>query len=93
MPVEKTSPSIFEMLKNARVVGGLSTSMQSPDLDEDVLARAIVNQAQPSEVVLWLHDGSDPIEFSVERLQTAQLDENGSWMLPDHETLWIVPVA
>jgi hypothetical protein len=93
MTVKANNPSIFEMLKNARAVGGLSTSMQSPDLDENVLARAILNQAKPSDVALWLHDGSGPIEFTVERLQTAQLDENGSWALPDHETLWIVPAA
>jgi hypothetical protein len=82
-------PSIFLELKTATQVGGLQTSMQGPDVDNDVLSLAITGQADPAQTVLWLHSGDEPpVGFTVTQLQEARRTSRGAWELPG-ETLWI----
>jgi hypothetical protein len=88
--MEKTR-NIFEELKNATSVGGVDTSMQSPDIDADVLGRALVGQAAPEEVLLWLYETADEAQlYTVGVLQAATTeDENSCWTLPSGKPLWI----
>lgn len=83
--------NIFEELKKATAVGGVDTSMQSPDLDADVLGRALAGQASEDEVVLWLHETADEAQtYTVGVLQAATTDdESVCWTLPSGKPLWI----
>lgn len=91
MQTEANPLNIFNVLKTAKAVGGLRTSMQEPDIEEDVLERALAGQADPSEVVLCLQDGEDGENITVGELQAAQQEDSSSWKLYERETLWIVP--
>ena len=93
MQTQENPLNIFTLLKTARAVGGLRTSMQEPDLDEAVLNRALAGQADPSEVVLCLHDGEDGENITVGDLQAAQPEDSSTWKLAEKDTLWIVPAA
>lgn len=83
--------NIFEELKHATSVGSVDTSMQSPDLNTDVLGRALAGQAAPEEVLLWLHETGDEAQtYTVGVLQAATTeDENSCWTLPSGKPLWI----
>lgn len=85
----QTERNIFLELKAALQVGGLQTSMQSPDVDLDVLDLAIAGQAKPTDAVLWLHGDDEPIAFTVAQLQEATITDDVTWTLPG-ENLWIV---
>lgn len=81
--------NIFEALKRAMTVGGNDTSMQSPDLDTDVLDRALAGQATAEEVVLWLHESADDTYlYTVAVLQTATTDNGIHWELASGESIW-----
>lgn len=67
--------NIFEELQVAKQVGGLSTSMQHPDVDQEVPERAIEGQAAPDEVVLRLHDGAS---YRVDRGWAAKVQTRGT---------------
>lgn len=83
--------NIFEELKKATAVGGVDTSMQSPDLDADVLGRALAGHAEANEVLLWLHETADEAQlYTVGVLQAATVDDESScWTLPSGRPLWI----
>lgn len=91
MQTQENPLNIFKVLKTAKAVGGLRTSMQDPDIEEAVLERALAGQADPSEVVLCLHDGEDGENITVGDLQAAQQEDSTTWKLSERETLWNVP--
>jgi hypothetical protein len=80
--------TIFECLLKAGVVGGLATSMQWPDIDKDVILKAIQGQFDLDAVALTLSDGSDLFPITVGELKDAVLD-GYAWVLPSGENLWI----
>ena len=81
--------NIFQELKDAMVVGGLDTSMQSPDLNEEVLELALKGEFTSNAVLLHLHYDAHTFKcISVEELQAARYEGHG-WELPSGECLWI----
>jgi hypothetical protein len=85
----ETKHNIFEALRRAMTVGSSDTSMQSPDLDETVLDRALAGQATEQEVVLRLYKSANEYQaYSVGKLLTATMEDGVYWELASGESLW-----
>ena len=83
--------NIFQALDKAIVVGGVTTSMQGPEVDKDVLKRAIAGQADDNETALLLYSGDDepPLKYTVGDFQGAREESEGTWVLSSGTVLWI----
>lgn len=83
--------NIFDAIKVAKQVGNLVSSMQTPDVDEAVLARAINGSACASAVVLTIIQCGDEEtrNYTVAELQTAEREDKDTWLLTTGETLWV----
>lgn len=80
--------TIFECLLKAGVVGGLSTSMQWPDIDEEVIQKAIDGQFDLDAVALVLTNGTELFPITVGELKEAVFD-GSAWVLPSEDHLFI----
>lgn len=81
---------ILEAIRAAKQVGNVRSSMQTPDLREDVLTRARAGHTEPAEVLLEIYEGAgNTRQYTLGELQNARRADEDSWLLASGETLWI----